>query len=91
MTFDYSTEQAILGGMLLDPDAVETSMRTVVADDFASHGHREIFAAICDLYRAGTRVDAVTVAAALDGRESLAEVGGCAYLVHLTQQIPEHS
>ncbi|MGW4720888.1 DnaB-like helicase N-terminal domain-containing protein [Nocardia sp. NPDC004260] len=82
--FHPRTEQAVLGGMLIHHTALEVGATTVTAEDFAAQAHRDIFETVRDMHAAGQTVDPVTVAAALDRRGVLADVGGPAYLVQLT-------
>ena len=83
-TFTPDLELAILGGLLFNPDAIDTALATLTEDDFASEGHRLIFAAIRALSVSGRPVDPVTVAAALDAQGVLTLTGGAGYLALLS-------
>lgn len=54
-------EQAVLGGMMLDPRALERALALIGEDDFYRRDHREIFRAIVELDMAGKPYDAVTL------------------------------
>lgn len=82
--FHPRTEQAVLGGMLIHHTALEVGATTVAVEDFAAQAHRDIFTTLRDMHTAGEVVDPATVAAALDRRGVLADIGGPAYLVQLT-------
>ena len=59
---DLEAEEAVLGAMLISPDAVAKAVDLVDASDFYRPAHGQIFAAIESLYRGGAKCDAVTVA-----------------------------
>jgi len=80
---DQDAEQAVLGAMLIDPDAVSRAMELLRADDFYRPGHRAIFQAMIDLADHEQPVDVVTTAAALRQSGHLDAIGGAAYLAEL--------
>lgn len=80
---DQDAEQAVLGAMLIDPDAVSRAMELLRADDFYRPGHRVLFQAMLDLADHEQPVDVVTAAAALHKAGQLEAVGGAAYLAEL--------
>lgn len=47
---DAQAEQAVLGAMLVDKDAVLTVIEILKPDDFYRNEHVEIYSAILDLY-----------------------------------------
>ena len=73
-------EQALLGSLLLDAEAIPIAIETVIPDDFYVEEHRLIMQAICDLFEKGAPVDSVVVADALQERGELDKVGGRAFL-----------
>lgn len=79
-TFTPDLELAILGGLLFNPTAIPTALATLTEDDFASEGHRLIFAAIRSLSVSGRPVDPVT----LDAQGVLTLTGGAGYLALLS-------
>jgi len=81
-------EQSLLGGLLIDPEAISQVEGLVVPEDFYVSKHRAIFQAVLDLRRRGTLVDLVTVGTALTDAGQLANVGGLAYLSSLTDTMP---
>ena len=54
-------EQAVLGSMLMDRDAVNTAMEMLEAEDFYHERHRVIYRAMQDLYRENRAVDLITL------------------------------
>jgi replicative DNA helicase len=85
---DLQAEQAMLGGMLLSPAAIEDSMEAAGRDDFYLPKHQHVFDAAVALYERGVPADAVTVADELDSRGELGRVGGPAYLHELMESVP---
>lgn len=58
---DLDAERALLGAMLLSPDAVEVAVSRVEPGDLASPMHAAIFRAIAALWGDGRRADVVSV------------------------------
>ena len=81
-------EQAVLGGLLLDPVAWDNVADVVRAADFYRPDHRLIFEAIGALAGNGQPCDAVTVSEHLQRTQLLDEVGGLAYLGTLVRDTP---
>ncbi|HCP15285.1 MAG TPA: replicative DNA helicase [Peptococcaceae bacterium] len=81
-------EQAVLGAMLLDREAVVVASEMLTAADFYRDAHRLIFGAIRDLEIRGDSVDLVTVTENLRLKDSLEKVGGMSYLASLANMVP---
>jgi replicative DNA helicase len=81
-------EQAVLGSMLLDRDAVTTAAEILQLDDFYYEPHRYIFEAILTLFNRGEPTDMLTVAEELKRKGKLDECGGQAYLMKLMEIVP---
>lgn len=77
--FSIEAEQAVLGSLLVDPDAIDR-IGTLGAIDFYPENHRLIFSAILALAAANKAVDVVTVHDALSARNESERAGGLAYL-----------
>jgi replicative DNA helicase len=81
-------EQAVLGGLLLDPVAWDNVADIVHPEDFYRPDHRVIFEAICKLAGDGKPCDAVTISQYLDSINSLDAAGGLAYLSTIARETP---
>jgi hypothetical protein len=81
-------EQATLGAMLLERDAIARVVSMLDPGDFYTDVHRNIFNAILDLFNEGQGVDVVTLAEHLRVRDMLDRLGGQAYLAHLLDAVP---
>jgi replicative DNA helicase len=80
-------EQAVLGGILLDNQALNAVLEILTRSDFYNEGHRKIFDAIVDLSDRGEPCDIVTLSSNLKDRQTLELVGGMAYLSLLVENI----
>ena len=81
---DAEAEQAVLGSMLVDKDAVLTVLEILKVEDFYRNEHAEIYGAILDLYEAGKPIDLLTLKEQLRIRGKYDVVNGFEYLASLT-------
>lgn len=81
-------ERAVLGGILLENEAINVVLEVLSLDDFYSEANAKIFDAMTELFRRSQPVDHVTLREALDHSGKLAGVGGDEYLLSLTNTIP---
>lgn len=63
---NLEAEQALLGAMLISPDALHVGLTQVSAHQFYGPSHQAVFAAIATLVNAGRPVDVVTVTSQLN-------------------------
>ena len=81
-------EQAVLGGLMLDPQALEKIMDLVSYTDFYRRDHQLIFKAISELSEKNRPYDAVTLGDWFEAHALGDQVGGTPYLVELAQTTP---
>ncbi|MEM8607913.1 MAG: replicative DNA helicase [Myxococcota bacterium] len=81
-------ERAVLGGILLENEAINVVLEVLSLDDFYSEANAKIFEAMSELFRRNQPVDQVTLREALDHAGKLPAVGGDEYLLSLTNTIP---
>jgi replicative DNA helicase len=81
-------ERAILGGLLIDNDALPKVAATLAADDFYREAHRHVFKTILDLFGKNEPVDWITLTASLKKAGLLESVGGTAFLTELIDAVP---
>ena len=81
---DVQAEQAVLGLMLVDKDAVLTVLEILKPDDFYKVEHEEIYGAILDLYEASKAIDLLTLKEQLRLRGKYDTINGFEYLISLT-------
>ena len=82
-------EQAVLGGLLIDPNAWDQIADKITSIDFYRHDHGRIFNAIKDLSEKQDKPhDVLTVAEWFDQRGELGDIGGMMYLGTLAKETP---
>jgi replicative DNA helicase len=81
-------EQATLGAMLMEWDAIERAQDMLTAQDFYSPQHQILFKAVVDLHADGVGVDLVSLQNLLVKRGILDGVGGRSYLIALQDPAP---
>ncbi|MFN2153944.1 MAG: replicative DNA helicase [Anaerolineae bacterium] len=85
---NVEAEQAVLGALLIDPDAIFKVNTFLRDEDFYVERHQWIYDAISSLHERREAVDFVTLCDELERRERLAELGGAAYLTALINSTP---
>jgi replicative DNA helicase len=85
---NLEAEEAILGSLLIDPDAILRVATFLNPDDFYVTRHSWIYEAIRDLHERREPPDLVTLADELERRGQLSEVGGPAYISSLINATP---
>ena len=81
-------ERSVLGAMLRSSEASLLAIEALKAEDFYDPANREIFSAMCALAASGRAIDFVTLDEELTRRGKLDGVGGSAYLVELSANVP---
>ncbi|MGK7947488.1 MAG: replicative DNA helicase [Xenococcaceae cyanobacterium] len=76
-------EEAILGGILLDPEAMVRVADILVKDAFYVQAHREIYNAAMMLHGQGKPTDLMTVSTWLADRDLLEKIGGTTKIAQL--------
>lgn len=85
---NLEAEMSILGGVLLENDALNKVLELLSPDDFYRVSHRQIFNALIALSERNEPADLVTLIAELKQRDQLDAVGGSAYLAALVDYVP---
>ena len=88
MPQNVAAEQGVLGGMLMNKDAISEVVEVLVMDDFYRPAHQTIFDVIVRLYGEGKEVDPVIVAGRLDRDGKLEQIGGAPYLQSIMSKTP---
>lgn len=86
--YSIETEQAVLGGLLLDNRAWNDIADRLGEQDFYRADHQLIWRGICDLIGAAKPCDFVTLSEHLRIRGQLEEAGGLSYLGTLANETP---
>ncbi|WP_349408990.1 replicative DNA helicase [Pseudalkalibacillus sp. SCS-8] len=85
---NIEAEQAVLGAVFLEPEALTSATEMLMPDDFYRAAHQRIFSVMVDLSEKGEPIDLVTVTSELQDRKLLEEVGGVSYLSDLANAVP---
>ena len=85
---DLEAEQAVIGSMLTDKEAVISAIETLSDEDFYREDNRIIYSAIMNLYNRGDAIDIITLKSELSSMGKLEAVGGLEYLAELPEKVP---
>lgn len=85
---NIEAEQAVLGAIFLNTDALADAMEYVEADDFYRRAHQILFQAMVNLNNDGEAIDVLTVQNYLTTNNQLDDVGGVAYIAELATSVP---
>jgi replicative DNA helicase len=85
---NVEAEQAILGAVLLDKEAMPKVEELLVDQDFYRTGHQRIYRAMLTLSERDEAIDQITLTEHLRGTGDLESVGGAAYLAELVAITP---
>jgi len=80
-------EEAVLGAIMLEKDAIHAVSDILKAECFYKETHRLIFETVVTLYRKMEPIDLLTVTEELRKQEKLELVGGPYYLTQLTSKV----
>ena len=81
-------EEAVLGGILLDSQALDKVIEILGPDDFYRPASRKIFLTMIALSGRGEPIDLITLTDALKTHDELQEVGGATYIAELGDRVP---
>lgn len=81
-------EQAVLGGMMLDPNAFDRVADQLTDADFYRRDHQMIFRAISELARKAKPFDAVTLGEWFESMGMAEQIANGAYLIELASTTP---
>ncbi len=85
---NLEAEQAVLGAILLDGEALITAMERIQTEDFYRTAHQYIYQSITEIAEANEPVDLITLTAKLQDKRQLEEIGGVTYLSELANAVP---
>ena len=85
---DIDAERALLGAILLKPEAMHDVSVTVYPESFYADKHTEIFKAILEIFTKGDPLDLLSITNRLKRNEQLERVGGASYLTELIEDVP---
>lgn len=85
---DIEAEQAVIGSMLTDQEAVYAAIERLKPEDFYREDNKQIYTAILNIYNKAEPIDIITLKAELSSIGKLDAVGGLEYIVELPEKVP---
>ena len=85
---DLEAEQAVIGSMLTDKDAVISSVEILKVEDFYREDNKAIYEAVLNLYNRAEPIDIITVKSELETMGKFDKIGGLEYLAELPEKVP---
>jgi len=85
---NLEAEASVLGGILLENEAINRVLELLIPEDFYRESHRKVFRAMIGLSDRNEPVDLITLSDFLKARGELEAVGGTAYLASLADLVP---
>ena len=85
---NLEAEQSLLGGLLVDAEAINKVADIVGPDDFYREAHSHIFEIMLDLYDRNEPIDLITVSSTAKDRGFIEKMGGITYLSTLVDLMP---
>lgn len=85
---NIEAEQAVLGGLMIEPERWDDMAEILTAEDFYKPAHRKIFMSIAALNKRNQAADLMTVSNYLVEHGELESLGGPAYLAEIMDQTP---
>ncbi len=88
LPFSREAEEAVIGAVLINPEAYYDVAQFLRGEDFYIHRNRWIWDTFTHLEETRTPIDLLTVTEILEQSNHLSEIGGPAYLTTLINQVP---
>jgi replicative DNA helicase len=88
---NIEAEQALLGSLLIDKEAIIKIADIISPEDFYKNSHQSIYQSMLDVWQKNEPIDILSVGNRLDEYGKLKEIGGKSYLASLADAIPSSS
>ncbi|MCJ7548358.1 MAG: replicative DNA helicase [Anaerolineae bacterium] len=85
---NVEAEEAVLGALLIDPEAIYKVLSFLKTEDFYLQKHRWVYESVIRVHERREPVDFITLTTALDQQDHLEAVGGGAYISQLISAVP---
>jgi len=85
---NVEAEEAVLGALLIDPEAIYKVLPFLKADDFYLQKHRWVYESVIRVHERRDPVDFITLTTELGQQDHLEAVGGGAYISQLISAVP---
>jgi replicative DNA helicase len=85
---NIDSERALLGSIMLRPEAIHEIMDIIHTEAFYSEKHRIIFQSMTELFQKNEPIDILTLSARLTEKNQFEQIGGTNYLTELVNLVP---
>jgi replicative DNA helicase len=85
---NFLAEKMVLNCLLINPESIEITLRTLSIEAFYFKNHQEIYKAIIFMYKQKLPIDVLTLSTFLQDNGLLEKIGGIKVLIELISQIP---
>ena len=85
---NIEAEQAVIGAMLMDTDAIVAASEIITAEDFYGNQYGILFRAMYDMYSSGKPVDLVTLQERLGAMDIPQELSSLDFIRGLLEAVP---
>jgi replicative DNA helicase len=85
---NLEAEQSVLGGILIENDAINKVLEILTPEDFYRDSHRKIFHALINLSVRDEPADLITLTNELRKMDQLDAAGGASYIASLIDSVP---
>jgi replicative DNA helicase len=85
---NIEAEQSVLGGILIENEAIHKVMEVLIPDDFYREAHQKIYGSLLDLSERDEPADLITLTNELRKKDQLDSIGGASYVTSLIDTIP---
>ena len=84
----FESEEAVLGCILINPNAMSQSIQIISSSDFYNSSNATIYQNMVDLFNNNTKIDYVSLIEQLKKNKSLKNVGDAYYITGLSERAP---
>jgi replicative DNA helicase len=85
---NLEAEQSVLGGILIENEAINNVIESLTPEDFYREAHRKIFEALLDLSERDEPADLITLTEVMRKKNTLDAAGGASYIASLIDSVP---
>ena len=85
---NFLAEKSILSCLIINPEAIELTIRTLSIEAFYFKNHQEIYRALIFMYKNQVPIDILTLITFLQDNGLLKQTGGVKVLIELISQLP---
>jgi replicative DNA helicase len=85
---NIEAEQAVLGAILFDNEALPKALEILSTEDFYRDNHRRLYSSMIELFERNEPIDMVTLTDYLRKNGLLDSIGGISYLSYLANSVP---